>query len=108
MTEPKILSPAEALRALADGKRLTKKGWDGWVELNGEHLVSSDARAYATHAFDAFYEYTEPAPKVVWVEYLCFHIKDNKCIGTEWYQCDPPEPAIWSYIPTGRKIEVCE
>jgi hypothetical protein len=106
MNEPTTLSPAEALRALADGKRLTKKGWKGWVELNDGHLVSNNARAYETHDFEDLYEYTEPTPKVVWVEYLCIHIKDNRCIGTEWYQCIPPEPAIWSYIPTGRKIEV--
>lgn len=51
MSDKKILSPSEALRALGDGKKLTKLGWAGYIYLDDifsadcKHNESSDQAA---------------------------------------------------------------
>jgi len=94
MTEPKTLTPQEALRALADGKRLTKKGWDGWIELNGEHIVSSGAGGMRLLRiivnYSAFITTPIWLPITFWYVMISGLIEGDKSIratatGKEWY-----------------------
>lgn len=63
MTEPKILSPQEALRALADGKKLKLKRWTFFIQFNGMFITDDNGRPYPCSQFTDFVEYTEPKPK---------------------------------------------
>lgn len=102
MTDKKTLSPAEALRALSEGKKLTYTGWyESYVLLDNKtgdiRFINGDNYR---GSFLNFYEYTEPTPKVVWEEYLCV----GKVFShTTWFKEDPVDS---DYHPTGRKIEV--
>lgn len=108
MTDKKTLSPAEALKALSEGKRLTHDGWKGWIYLNEHRITDENGNHYKMTYADEFYEYTEPTPKVVWVEYLCICKNSaTTTVGhTSWYQDGFEKLSSWDYTPTGRKIEV--
>ena len=61
----KILTPAEALRALSEGKRLTCVDWEGeFVHLSDENIRYQDGLIYEGD-FANFSAFTEPKPKVV-------------------------------------------
>lgn len=102
MTDKKTLTPAEALKALSEGKKLTYTGWyESYVLLDNKtgdiRFINGDNYR---GSFLNFYEYTEPKPKVVWVEYLCV---GEVFSHTTWFKEDPVDS---DYHPTGRKIEV--
>ena len=103
MTDKKILSPAEALRALADGKKLTFRGYDTYFWLDRGYIGWNDGTIYKSEFNNDIIEYTEATPKVVWVEYLC---ADEHGAVLEWHKESPPTQDQWTYTPTGRKIEV--
>lgn len=65
MTTPKTLTPAEALRALSEGERLTCIGWapTEFIQLCGTRLIDECGTDYIAEDFANFIEYTEPKPK---------------------------------------------
>ena len=94
MSEPKTLSPAEALRALADGKKITSIYWDTttvFIELKGNTLTDNMGRSTSIRECDRFIEYTEPRPKRKVAPYIIqsadvrmsnkFFENDKDCIG---------------------------
>ncbi len=109
MTDKKILSPSEALRALADGKKLTCDAWRSgtFVHLDMTDILFNNGDTWGG-SFDDFYEYNEPAPKVVWVEYLATPAHTGTNSGGAYFfrEDDVPNNSMWHYTPTGRKMEV--
>lgn len=100
----KILTPAEALRALADGKRLAVKGCASYIWLDRGVVVWSSGHTFKG-GFNELIEYTEPKPKVVWVEYLVW--SDGPQADVRWIREGTPASfGLWLSHPTGRKIEV--
>lgn len=110
MTEPKTLTPAEALRALAEGKKLRRADFHPgeFMTLNDGCIVDHLNLSRMVSKFTGLTLFTEPKPKVTWVEYLCTPIEtDSLRCGSLIYLKRLPEPStIWHYTPTGRKIEV--
>lgn len=102
----KTLTPQEALRALADGKKLSLPGWVGkYINLNGDAICYGGGAVVSFTSYDGFIEYTEPKPKVVWVEYLVW--AEGAQADNRWVRDGtPPFFGMWSSCPTGRKIEV--
>lgn len=65
MTQPKILTPQEALRALADGKKLTHADWGEkeFIEFVAGRFVDELGSDIDVTPVTNFIEYTEPKPK---------------------------------------------
>lgn len=104
MTNKKTLTPAEALRALADGKKLTFEGWgDGFIHLKND-AIQFDGEGIYDSLLSGFYEYTEPKAKAVWVEYLL--VNNHPPNITVWHTEEPKPRGGVTYHPTGRKMEV--
>lgn len=114
MTTPKTLSPAEALRALADGKKLSLPGWSAekYIYLNlGLGSICYNGGAIVSFTdYSGFIEYTEPRPKrkEIWVEYLasptCSQVQSA---GIYYFrEGHIPEHTLWRYTETGRSLEV--
>lgn len=107
MTEPKILTPQEALRALADEQKLSCIGYESYIWLDRGVIVWSGGHTYKGD-FNNLTEYYEPNPKVVWVEYLATPTHTGTQSGGAYFfrEDDIPNNSMWRYTPTGRKIEV--
>ena len=65
MSDKKILSPAETLRALGEGKKVTYRDWQSgsYLHLVGKSLVDKRGNIYPVFDYSNFYEFTEPKPK---------------------------------------------
>lgn len=100
MTPPKTLSPAEALRALADGKKLTCKVWEsGFVHLSNENIRYQDDGIYEGD-FAGFYEYTEPRPKRKVAPYIV-RSSEEVWVTSKFYETDA---ACLGHMASGVKI----
>ena len=65
---PKILSPAEALRALADGHKIRRDTWrtSSYLYLSEDMLVDESGRVFCSELGESLFGfelYTEPRPK---------------------------------------------
>lgn len=98
MTPPKTLSPAEALRALADGKKLSCSGWGAsqYVYLNrhGE-LIDEQKKLWKADEFNDLYEYTEPKPKRKVAPYYVERINGVK-LETHCFETDSQARAYYN------------
>lgn len=112
MTQPKTLSPAEALRALAAGTKLieTDAPPPQYVHLADDGTLRYHDGRYYNYGFANFIEYTEPRPrrKEIWVEYLasptCSQVQSA---GIYYFrEGHIPEHTLWRYTETGRSLEV--
>lgn len=90
MTQPKTLSPAEALRALADEKKLRSHEWKSgqYIYLNGETITYGCGQIVSVVQFDGLHEYTEPKPKRKLAPYYVEHdhgriALEDKCFETD-------------------------
>lgn len=65
MTQPKTLTPQEALRALADGKKLTSSVWKNgdFVHLENGDILDECGMKTDIMPIKNYILYTEPKPK---------------------------------------------
>lgn len=97
MTEPKTLSPQEALRALADGKKLSLPGWVGkYINLNGDAICYGGGAVVSFTSYDGFIEYTEPKPKRKVAPYYVHPEGCNTFLTADCYETEEEAKKIYA------------
>lgn len=109
MSEPKTLSPAEALRALAEGKKLTRAGWDMCLHMVNGRLVSNSNTPLTMYDFNGYYEHTEPRPKRKVAPYIIKHAQLARLSTTPYfYESDDEVASAYPGCKVIRRVTELE
>lgn len=95
MTPPKTLTPAEALRALSEGKKLTCIGYESYICLDRGVIVWSGGHTYKGD-FNNLTEYTEPKPKRKVAPYYIHPEGCNTFLTADCYETEEEAKKIYA------------
>ena len=111
MTDNKILTPAEALLALGEGRKLTRPKWPStsfvYLSDNGDLKTEGlEASSYIT--FMGFQEYKEPKSKRKFAPYVLLDQNDIVFMPYKFFENDEPVKISWPGAKIVRRVTELE
>jgi hypothetical protein len=108
VTDKKILTPAEALLALGEGRKLTNNslGSSRFIHLSGGRIRHNNGQIFLD-TFEDFYEYKEPKPKRKLAPYI-ITTGVYTFMTDKFFESDEHVKTTWQHFTIIRRVTELE